>query len=440
MKRIIRILLLVTVIIASGCSRSTITSPNNNTSNTNGKISLRIDKTNAPQNVATVMAYLSRAGSDTLKGFMDLRSDTTADITFDSVAVGTWHLIVNAEDANEVVVYSGQTDVEVVEGTTTSVNLTLVPTGNGTGNIYIYVTWGTMNTAWIDYSNNPVLINNSNVWGPYGIGNPKILIDNNNIKMWFKYQDYNGLAYVGFATSKDGITWSINSNGPVLLPGDSTSWDAGIVTAGPVIKDNGIFKMFYSGAKDPHLSASIGFATSLDGVHWTKYPYPVIKPDNIEYSINASDIIKINNTFYIYYTSYNPAFGYCTDVATSTDGINWVKYSGNPILKADQQWEGIGAYSPTVIYENGLFEMVYMNYKDGNFGFGKATSSNGFNWSKSPGNPFFTKVNASNYWTGKPIYPCLRKFNNGYRLYYNSDDYEGIPNNESIGFLSFNNF
>ena len=439
MKNLVLLLLFMAVMIFSGCSRNTITSPNNNKTST-GKVSLKIDKTNAPQNVATVIAYLIKAGSDTLTGSLNLRSDSTADISFQNIPVGTWHLLVNAEDGNGVVVYSGQSDVEVVEGTTTSVSLTLVPTISGTGSIYIYVTWGTLNTAWSDYPDNPVLVNNSNVWGPYGIGNPKILIDSNEVKMWFKYMDYNGLSYVGYATSKDGIEWSINSSGPVLLPGDSTSWDAGAVSPGAVIKDNGIYKMFYFGAHDPHQAWSIGLATSTDGIHWTKYPNPIIKPENWEYSIGTDEVIKVNNIYYIYYSNYNPSFGYGMSVATSSDGINWTKYSGNPILVANQPWEGIGAYYSTVIYENGLFKMVYMNYKDGDFGFGKATSSDGFNWIKSPNNPFFTKINASNNWTQKPIFPCLRKFGNTYRVYYNADDYKGITNNEAIGFLTINNF
>ena len=156
MKNLIFILLLVSVII-SGCSKSTITSPNNN-SNSTGKVSLKIDKTNAPQNVVSVFAYLTKADADTLIGILNLRSDSTADISFQNISVGTWHLLVNAEDGSGAVIYTGQSEVQVVEGTTVSVSLTLVPVTSGTGNIDIYVTWGNTNSMFTDYFNNPILV------------------------------------------------------------------------------------------------------------------------------------------------------------------------------------------------------------------------------------------------------------------------------------------
>ena len=62
-----------------GCSKNTVTSPNENLSST-GKLTLQIDKVNAPQNVVTVAAYLTRPDYDTLSSSMNIRTDSSANL------------------------------------------------------------------------------------------------------------------------------------------------------------------------------------------------------------------------------------------------------------------------------------------------------------------------------------------------------------------------
>jgi hypothetical protein len=113
---------------------------------------LQIDKENAPSNVVEVIAYLTRENYDSLSSSLNLLSESSADIIFQNIAVGEWHLIVEALNENKTVVYRGETDVEILEGITIQVNLVLSPTGQGTGNIYLHVIWGTEDT-WIDFGN-----------------------------------------------------------------------------------------------------------------------------------------------------------------------------------------------------------------------------------------------------------------------------------------------
>jgi len=133
---------LLPIILLSGCSKSTINSPENS-SKSLGKISINIDKVNAPANVAVVVAILTKANSDTLTGYMNLITDSTAGISFQSVTIGTWDLVVLAEDINSTVLYKGESSVTVNEDATTNVALTLNPVQSGTGNINITVSWGT---------------------------------------------------------------------------------------------------------------------------------------------------------------------------------------------------------------------------------------------------------------------------------------------------------
>jgi len=119
-------------------------------------------------------------------------------------------------------------------------------------------------------------------------------------------------------------------------------------------------------------------------------------------------------------------------LATSADGINWTKYSGNPILTYDKTWEGMGIYYPTVYQKNNEYVMIFMN--GSGTGFGKATSPDGINWTKDESNPFFTKNDTYNHWGyGKIAYPNYVQVNNEDRIYYSG--YQNDPP-FSIGFVS----
>lgn len=437
MKNLIFLLPFIFIFI-NGCSKSTITSPNIN-QNSTGKVSLRIDKTNAPQNVATVIAYLSKAGSDTLTGFLNLRSDTTADISFQNITVGTWHLLVNAEDGNGIVIYSGQSDVQVVEGTTTSVSLTLVPTTIGTGNIYIYVTWGNTQNSWTDYLNNPVFTPNQCPALPFSVSQSKILYDSGIYKMYYICgYTYRG-GNVWYAESPDGINWTSKSNQPVLDKDTAGSWDDYAIAPGAIFRDGNTYFLYFNGVREAYGHHSVGLAISSDGINWSRNSAPVLNGDSTgQYYTFASSVLKVNGTFFMYYWT-SPANNFnasVINVATSTDGIHWTKYSGNPVLSPNYSWEGVGLGYPSVIYDNGQFLMVYVNRSGSVSGtqdsYGLAYSTDGIHWVRKYQTPFFTIDQTVNKWA-QIAYPCLIKVNNEYRIYYT-----GVPSNYAmdIAFVS----
>lgn len=407
-------LLIPLVIFLNSCSKNSITSPSVS-SNSTGKVSLKIDKTNAPQNVATVIAYLSKAGSDTLTGFLNLRSDTTADISFQNITVGTWHLLVNAEDGNGTITYSGQSDVQVVEGTTTSVSLTLVPTSVGTGNIFIYVTWGIPQAMFTDYVNNPVFTTNYNPSNPNAVSEVKMIYDNGIYKMWYLCTYNSGVGNIWYAESPDGINWVNKSNTPVLNTDSVNSWDSHAVGGGAVIKDGNIYKMYFNGLNENYGQSSTGLAISSDGTHWQKFALPVLSADSsTQYHIGTESVLKVNNTYYLFYgaSPVNNYNAFTINLATSSDGINWNKYQGNPILTSTQSWEGIGITYPSVIYDNNRFVMIYENSARDKEGI--AYSNDGIHWSKNK-NPVFS-LQQTNW--AQIDYPFLIKAGNEYRIYY----------------------
>lgn len=433
MKNLFVLFVFISVLFYQSCT----TDPVSNEPKDSGKILLKIDKQNAPESVVFVKAYLTRENHSAIVGILNLQSDTTADILLNNIDAGQWHLKVDAEDDSGLVLYTGETDVQIFAGFTSQVYLTLSPTGSGTGSIYISVNWGVpSNQSWIDYNNNPVISPVGNIYDNVGgVAQPVVIYDSGIYKIWYygmgRVSGEPWKTYIHYKESVDGINWSSLPN-PVMFPGTNT-WDSKTVSPGAVIKENGVYKMYYCGYSNEYDNWHIGLATSADGINWTKNPQPILYgTTGWEYQIIPTAIIKLNNTYFLYYTGRNVP-QYMVGLATSNDGINFTKYSGNPVLTPDQSWEISGILDASVINENGILKMVYGNSNATGFGF--ASSSDGLNWIKENSNPFYTKVNTANNWGGQDIaYPWLVKTNNEYRIYYC-----GIGDNSiiyKIGFMS----
>lgn len=252
--------------------------------------------------------------------------------------------------------------------------------------------------------------------------------------MYYTAQGSAYSGYAGLAVSTDGINWTYSPNNPILSPGPGNTWDAYAVAGATVFKDENGYKMYYTGWSTLNSSGAlhIGLATSSDGINWVKHPNPVLYASGgAEYQIAPSCIIKISDVYYLYYYGRNLPCLYIR-LATSTDGINWTRHPANPILVADKSWEGSGVYYANVYEKNGQYEMIYMN--QAGIGFVRATSPDGISWTKNPANPFFTKNQTHNNWASYKIaYPFFIRINNKDRIYYT-----GFPTSGpyKIGFVS----
>lgn len=416
---------LTLVLFLVGCANNIPTSPGNKKGS--GNLTLNIDKATTPLNVMEVMAYLSRAGYDTLSGKLNVLTNTSADISFSDVAAGTWHLRVDAIDSDSTVVYTGETDVDVKADVVTDVSLTLLPTGQGKGSIYIVVNWGTQSPIWIDYKNNPVMTLSDNPSGALKIMEPKVYYDNGTYKMWYASL-YNSAKFnVWYAESSDGIHWQNRLN-PVFVNGTPGSWDDYTVLCGAIIKkSDNQYLMYYNGDHSQDGPWQIGMATSSDGIQWNRLANPVVRADIVNnYWLGVISVLNVNGKYYMYYDSAprDNREKVSINLATSTDGINWTKYADNPILSPSESWDGVGVSYPAVIYDNNRFVMIYNNTDRTKFGI--AFSSDGINWNKSS-EPTFT-VNNTSQKTLQINYPFLMKVGNGYRLYYNAT----MPDNTSV--------
>ena len=84
---------------------------------------------------------------------------------------------------------------------------------------------------------------------------------------------------IGYATSPDGVRWTKNEANPVFVPDPKSAWDNHKVTGCQVEKRNGWYLMFYIGFRDDN-HAQIGMARSQDGITgWQRHPAnPIVRP------------------------------------------------------------------------------------------------------------------------------------------------------------------
>jgi hypothetical protein len=122
----------------------------------------------------------------------------------------------------------------------------------------------------------------------------------------------------GMATSSDGVRWTryndptttsdrYAASDPVFEPSqDSKAWDRDTITQTVVrLTDKG-WEMFYDGAHQG-LNMSIGYATSPDGIKWTRLgDAPLLTdPNNLLY---PEAVVEVNGKHYLYYVVVPPTF------------------------------------------------------------------------------------------------------------------------------------
>ncbi|MBS4027140.1 MAG: T9SS type A sorting domain-containing protein [Ignavibacteriales bacterium] len=210
-----------------------------------------------------------------------------------------------------------------------------------------------------------------------GLGNPRIIKDSNEFKLY--YDGYDGARNeIGVAFSQNGKTWTKHSSNPIITRGQLGSWDAEKASEPFIIKDNGIFKMWYAG--DNGTVTSIGYATSLDGIHWSKYAQnPILIKDTslseVE-GVGMPVITKVESVYYMLYSMIGINGVQKIGYANSLDGIHWQKYAGNPVLSRGNsgEWDSENIAPSCLTYKNGKFHLWYSGYGPGYWQTGYATS------------------------------------------------------------------
>jgi len=286
--------------------------------------------------------------------------------------------------------------------------------------------------AWVKYAGNPVLVPGApGTWDDRNVFSADVLLDGATYKMWYTGSSTGeSRSDIGYATSSDGLTWSKQGNAPVLRHGVSPEWDSDGVSAPSVLYDGNAppaarWKMWYTGIRLAVGGYQIGYATAPDGIHWTKYPTPVLEitvdgADSL--NVLSPDVLFRDGSYHMWYAGggdRNQIF-----YATSPDGIHWSKSLSNPVIQlgGDVDWDNGEISAPSVLVRGTGYEMWYQGYSRATQQryIGHATAPNGTAWTKDDLNPVVGLEPGA--WDSYSIYyPSVGSFNGQLLMWYHGE-------------------
>ncbi len=267
---------------------------------------------------------------------------------------------------------------------------------------------------WFKFFGNPILSSGApGSWEEKAADCQTVGFYNGQYMMWYVGTPSSLHCQIGLATSRDGINWTKHPENPIIKLGPPGSWDSSILICESVLfdKDEQIFKIWYVGGTVGGIFG-IGYATSPDGIHWTKYqgnPVITVTEPWEGRNIEGQSVLKTNEGYKIWFASYHAredqaSIGY----ATSPDGIHWTKNPQNPIFTPDQpgSWDGYSVDEPDIHYQDGIYHMWYKGWNRpmGVSWIGHATSQDGIRWERAAENPVLMTANVPQAWDIFQVY------------------------------------
>ena len=176
-----------------------------------------------------------------------------------------------------------------------------------------------------------------------------ILFEDSIYKMWytgFLSHDDTVQKNLGFATSKDGISWKRYEGNPIF----SEKWTEDMF----VFRHDGKYYMYAEGFRDVahHLESS-------DGIHWKELGDLIIiktTGDTLPGPYGTPVVWVENDKWYLFYETLDSGIW----LATSTDKRTWRNLSDEPVIKPGPEKFDLGAVAANqVIKYNNKYYLHY---------------------------------------------------------------------------------
>ncbi len=194
--------------------------------------------------------------------------------------------------------------------------------------------------------------------------------------------------------SQDSASWPFGawqraSENPVISP-QGDGWEsAGTFNPSVVLRDGKIVMLYR--AQDKAGTSRLGYAESVDGIHFTRRSQPVFSPEQDyekEGGVEDPRLVRFGDTYYLTYTGYNKKDAQLC-LATSKDLVHWERrrvilpaYKGNWNVR----WTKSGAIVPEKI--GGKYWMYFLGTtQDNKDQMGLASSIDLLHWTEATETP-----------------------------------------------------
>jgi len=207
------------------------------------------------------------------------------------------------------------------------------------------------------FQGNPILSHDHEGFDAFSVGPCRVVWDDSALVMYYNANELAGFSpgrSIGRAEAAHPSGPWIRSDLPVLTSGARGEWDDGfVIPCSVLLLEDGSYIMYYLGGREYFRLKDffIGMASSKDGIQWIKFNDPETREHPFANSdpvfknssdkgwdsgiIWIADIMEQPGGYGMYYTGINTAgnsLSHGIGYATSKNGIQWVRYQGNPIL------------------------------------------------------------------------------------------------------------
>lgn len=198
------------------------------------------------------------------------------------------------------------------------------------------------------------------------VNRPSVVKQGDVYHLWYTGQAA-GKSWIGHALSTDGKSFTRTDAHPILSA--ELAWEGVAVMCPQVLWDEELqqYRMWYSGGEQYEPDA-IGYATSADGLTWSKHPGNPVFAANAEqkweaHKVTAGQVLRHGGWHLMFYIGFRDVNHAQIGIARSRDGITgWQRHPANPILSPASDllgWDHDADYKPFVIFDDGRWYLWY---------------------------------------------------------------------------------
>jgi predicted GH43/DUF377 family glycosyl hydrolase len=188
--------------------------------------------------------------------------------------------------------------------------------------------------AWQRASENPVISPQGDGWESAGTFNPSVVLRDGKIVMLYRAQDKTGTSRLGYAESVDGIHFTRRSQ-PVFSPEKDYEKDGGVEDP-RLVQFGETYHLTYTGYNKK--DAQLCLATSKDLIHWERWGIilPAYKGNwNVRWTKSGAIVPeKVGGKYWMYFLGTSRDNKDQMGLAWSDDLLHWTEATETPVLPA----------------------------------------------------------------------------------------------------------